>query len=103
MPYVVTFCWYPPTVTEKVAQKYLENLQKNPVPSYIKRVVPAANAAVKEGTEIFNVDEVKSKDLGEAFEYINTFMLEFEEFEGFTWTIRIFSTVAEGLKRIGMG
>jgi len=69
----------------------------------MKRLVPAANSATKDGIEILNVDEVKPKDLGEAFEYINVFMSHLEDIEGLNWSLRVFSTVAEGLKRIGMG
>ena len=99
----MTYCWYPFPVNPKVAQRYLENLQKYPIPSFMKRLVPAANNATKDGIEILNIDEVKPKDLGEAFEYINVFMSHLEDIEGLNWSLRVFSTVAEGLKRIGMG
>ena len=103
MPYIMTYCWYPFTVNPKVAQRYLENLQKYPIPAFIKRLVPAANSATKDGLEILNIDEVKPKDLGEAFEYINVFMSHLEDIEGLSWNLRVFSTVTEGLKRLGMG
>ncbi len=103
MPYLITFAWYPPSIANKVAERYLETLQKFPVPSIIKRVVPAASASSKEGIEVINVDEIKKEDLWEAMNYLDIFMLEFRDIEGVRFHIRSFGTVSEGLKNIGMG
>ncbi|MFX1303584.1 MAG: hypothetical protein ACFFBV_12730 [Promethearchaeota archaeon] len=101
MPYVVAFIWYPPSVSDKVAQKYLETLQKYPVISSIKRVVPAAVAATKEGIEVFVVDEVKREDMGEALDYGARFLVEFQDIEGLRYQIRTFSTLTEAMAYIG--
>ena len=103
MPYLITFTWYPPSQAKKVAQRYLDSLKKLPVPPIIKRLVPAATASTKEGFEVLNVDEVKKEDLWEANNYLSKFMLEFQDIEGVRFHIRNFSTIAEGLKLIGMG
>lgn len=103
MPYIVTYAWYPPNLANKVAEKYLKVLQKYPVPSYMKRPIPAASAAGKDGIEVLNFDEVKEEDLGKGMDYLGKAMLEFRDIEEFRWDIRVFSTISEALKNIGMG
>ena len=102
MPYLITFVWYPPDKANQIAQRYLENLQKYPVPSYIKRVVPAASSSSKEGIEVINIDEVKQEDVGKALEYVAKFMIASRDIEGYRYYTRIFYTISEGLKFIGM-
>ena len=101
MPYVVTFSWYPPSVSDTVAQRYLETLQKYPLISSIKRVVPAAVTSTKEGIEVFIVDEVKREDVGEVLDYAAKFLVEFRDIEGFRYHIRNFSTLSEAMEYIG--
>jgi len=101
MPYVISFTWYPPSVSNTVAQRYLETLQKYPIISSIKRIVPAAVSSTKEGIEVFVVDEVKREDLGDAVDYGSKFLVEFRDIEGFRYQIRTFSTVTEAMKYIG--
>ncbi len=103
MPYVLTVCWYPPHLATMVAKKYLESLQKLPVPSTIKHVVPAASTSFKNGIQVLNVDEVKQEDLGAVMDYIGKFMVEFYEIEGFRYETKVYSTISEALKNIGMG
>lgn len=103
MPYIIIFTKFPTNSVEKVAQRYLELLQKYPIPDYIKRLVPAATAASMEGHKSINVDEVKKKDLGDAMEYTTQFMIGFRDIEGYEYEIKVFVTVAEGLRYIGMG
>ncbi|MFW9940555.1 MAG: hypothetical protein ACFFFT_05905 [Candidatus Thorarchaeota archaeon] len=103
MPYLISFVWYPLSQSDTVAQRYLEMLQKLPVISSIKRIVPAATAATKEGIEAIVVDEVKREDLGEANDYLSRFLIEFRDIEGFNFHIRSFSTVSEALAYVGMG
>ncbi|MFW9867278.1 MAG: hypothetical protein ACFFEN_14370 [Candidatus Thorarchaeota archaeon] len=102
MPYLISFVWYPLSQANTVAQKYLEMFQKLPVISSIKRIVPAANAATKEGIEVMVVDEVKREDVGEALDYLSRFLIEFRDIEGFRFNIRTFSTLNEGMAYIGV-
>ncbi len=101
MPYVVTFSWYPPSLADAVAQRYLETLQKYPIISSIKRIVPAAVSSSKEGIEVFIVDEVKQEDLGKAIDYHAKFLVEFFDIEGFRYHIRPFNTITEAMGYIG--
>jgi len=103
MPYVVSFAWYPPSQSNKVAQRYLETLQKYPVISSIKRIVPVAVASTKEGIEVMVVDDVKREDIGEVVDYNSQFLVEFRDIEGFRYHVNIFSTVGEAMGYIGMG
>lgn len=101
LPYVVTFTWYPPSLSNTVAQRYLETIQKYPIISSIKRIIPAAIASTKEGIEGFVVDEVKREDVGEALDYGAKFLVEFHDIEGFRYHIRTFSTLNEAMEYIG--
>jgi hypothetical protein len=101
LPYVISFAWYPPSLADIVAQRYLEMFQKLPVISSIKRIVPAAVASTKEGLEVFIVDEVKQEDLGEAVDYCSKFLVEFRDIEGFRYHVRTFSTLNEAMRYIG--
>jgi len=103
MPYVVSFAWYPPSQSNKVAQRYLGTLQKYPVISSIKRIVPVAVSSTKEGIEVMVVDDVKREDIGEAIDYNSQFLVEFRDIEGFRYHVRTFSTVGEAMGYIGMG
>ncbi|MHA1987446.1 MAG: hypothetical protein ACW98D_12480 [Promethearchaeota archaeon] len=103
MPYIISYVLYPPTQSNTVAQRYLEMLQKYPLPSIIKRLVPAAVASSLEGVEGVVVDEVKREDLGDAIDYNSQFLTEFRDIEGFRYHVRTYSTVTEALNYIGMG
>jgi len=103
MPYVISFAWCPPSQSNTVGQRYLETLQKYPVISSIKRIVPAAISSTKEGIEIMVVDEVKTEDLGEALVYATKFLVEFRDIEGFRYHIKAYNTVSEALSYVGMG
>ena len=102
MPYIISFVWYPLSQANVVSEKYLEMFQKLPVIPSIKRIVPAAVAATKEGIEAMVVDEVKREDLGEALEYIGKFLVEFRDIEGLRHQVRIFGTASEAMSYIGI-
>jgi hypothetical protein len=103
MPLVVVFSRYPPNLADKVAKKYLEMLQKMPVPDYVRRLVPAASDVKEDGVNVINIDEIKKDKLGDAIEYASKFMLGFREIEGFSWSIETWATISEALSYIGMG
>ncbi len=103
MPLIIVRSSYPPHLANQVAQRYLEMLQKMPVPDYVKRLVPAASTSSEKGIEVLNVDEIKKDKLGEAVEYASKFMLGFRDIEGFNWSIETWATISEALSYIGMG
>ncbi|MFW9969026.1 MAG: hypothetical protein ACFFDF_02420 [Candidatus Odinarchaeota archaeon] len=103
MPYIITYLWFPPRLSDAAAQRYLETIQKYPLISSIKRVIPAAIAGEKEGIEVMVIDEVKTKDLGEALAYIGKFVVEFRNIEGITYETRVVNTLNEAMGLIGKG
>ena len=92
------FTWYPLSSSE---ERYLKTLQKYPLISTIKRVVPAAVATTKGGIEVFIVDEVKRAYVGEVIDYLVKFLVEFRDIEGFRYQIRTLSTLKEAMAYIG--
>ena len=103
MPIIITLCWYPPNLADELAKRYLEQIQKNPVPDVIKRLVVPCSTSGPEGIEVVTVDEVKSKDMGAAWEYLDKFLIGFRDVEGFRWQRTVYNTITEALKLIGMG
>ena len=102
MPFIVTHCFFPIQLADKVAQRYLETMQKLPIPDVIKRIAPPSSVVSRKGVETIIVDDVKLKDMGDAWEYLNRFLIEFRDIEGFNYERDIHDTVAESLKLIGM-
>jgi hypothetical protein len=104
MPYVITRCWYPHHIADDVAKKYLEVIQKYPPDESIaKPVIPAAITSTREGIEVLSVDEVERQRIGDALERSVVFMTEFRNIPGLNYEIKSWSTVEEGLARIGLG
>ncbi len=101
IPYIVSFTWYPPSLANAITQRYLETLQKYPIISSIKRIVPAAVSSTKEGLEVFLVDEVKREAVGEALDYISKFLVAFFDIEDFRYQIRVYNTLNEAMAYIG--
>lgn len=81
-PYILTYLWFPPNLSDTVAQRYLETIQKYPLISSIKRLIPAAITSDKECVEVLVIDEVKRKDLGEGMEYAGKLIVEYRNIEG---------------------
>ncbi len=102
MPYIIIFTWYPPSQANNVAKKYLKTLQKLPIPSIVKRVVPASVSSDREGIEVMVIDEVKREDLGEALDYASKFIVEFWDIEGFRYQIKVSTALQDAMKYIGM-
>ena len=101
IPYIVSTTWYPLNLANTVAQRYLETMQKYPIISEIKRVVPAAVATNRKGIKVFVVDEIKREDTGKASDYLAKFLIEFRDIEGFNYKTRILSTLNEAMAYIG--
>jgi hypothetical protein len=104
MPYVITRCWYPNHLVDEVAKKYIEIMEKYPPDESIsKTIVPAAVSSTKNGIETISIDEVKSQKLADALEHDALFMAEYRNIKGFRYETKVWSTVEEAMKQIGMG
>ena len=99
----MTYLWFPPHLSDVAAQRYLEAIQKYPLISSIKRVIPAAISSDKEGVEVIVIDEVKRKDLGEALEYAGKFIVEFRNIEGLKYQVKTANTLSEAMGLVGKG
>ena len=93
--------WFPPHLSDTAAQRYLETVQKYPLIPNIKRLIPGAITADKEGVEVLVIDEVKMKDLGEALEYLGKFLVAFRNIEGLRYLTRTANTLNEAMRLIG--
>lgn len=104
MPYVITRCWYPNHLVDEVAKKYIENMEKYPPDESIsKTIVPAAVSTTKDGIETISIDEVESQKLSDAIEHDALFMAEYRNIKGFRYETKVWATVEEAMKNIGMG
>jgi hypothetical protein len=97
----MSYLWFPPHLSDIAAQRYLETIQKYPLIPSIKRLIPAAITADKEGVEVLVIDEVKGKDLGEALEYTGKFIVAFRNIEGLRYQTRTANTLKEAMSLIG--
>jgi hypothetical protein len=103
LPYILTYLWFPPHLSDTAAQRYLETIQKYPIINGIKRIIPAAISTDKKGVEVIVIDEVKRKDLGEAMGYISKFVVEFRSIEGLNYQVKTANTLGEAMGLVGKG
>ena len=104
MPYLITRCWYPNHIADEVAKKYIENLEEYPPDESIsKNIVPAAVSTTKKGIEVISIDEVEGQKVGEAINRETLFMAEYRNINGFRYETKIWATVDEAMKSIGIG
>ncbi len=99
----MSYLWFPPHLSDTAAQRYLETIQKYPLISSIKRIIPGAISSDKEGVEVIVIDEVKRKDLGEAMEWAGKFIVEFRNIEGLKYQVKTANTLNEAIGLVGKG
>lgn len=100
---MMSYLWFPPHLSDTAAQRYLETIQKYPLISSIKRIIPGAISSDKEGVEVIVIDEVKRKDLGEAMEWAGKFIVEFRNIEGLKYQVKTANTLNEAIGLVGKG
>ena len=103
MPYIIAHCWYPSTKTMEVVKKYQEILEKYPFDESLGKQLLLASSSSKDGLENLVITEVKKQKLEDAFEREATVFTQFGDIEGFRYEIKIWSSVDEALKRLGIG
>ena len=104
MPYIITRCWYPPNKLDEVVKKYLKVMEKYPPDDSLgKQIVPVATTTSKDGLESLSVTEVEKQKVGDALDREKTAFIEFRNIEGFKYEIKTWTTVEEGLSRMGSG
>jgi hypothetical protein len=103
MPYIISYLWFPPHLSDTAAERYLKTIQKYPLIPSIKRLIPAAISSDREGIEVLVIDEVKRKDLGEALEYTGKFIVEFRNIKGLRYQTKTVNTLSEAMGLVGKG
>jgi hypothetical protein len=104
MPYLITESIYPLNKADETAKIYMKVLEKFPpdeAPG--NELVPAAVTTTKNGIKGLSILEVKQEKLYEAYDRQSNAMVMFRDIEGFNYKVRVWSTVEEALKVIGMG
>lgn len=103
MPYIVTTSLYPYEKAPECGQRWLEALKKYPYDENLgTMIVPAAVKSTLDGVTAIGIMEVKEGKLEEALAFTAKFMSVFRNIEGFTPSIDVYSTGAEGMANIGM-
>ena len=103
MPYLVRTTKFPFEKAPEVGEKYLEALKKYPPDENLgTEVVPGAVKSTLEGNIDLTITEVKEGKLEEAFIRMGKFMSVFRGIEGFSTSIDVYYTGAEGMANIGM-
>ena len=74
-----------------------------PDDSISKTIAPAAASTTKDDIETISIDEVESQKLGDALEHEAFFMAEYRNIKGFRYETKVWATVEEAMKNIGMG
>ncbi|MFW9940075.1 MAG: hypothetical protein ACFFFT_03480 [Candidatus Thorarchaeota archaeon] len=103
MPYLVSFVKYPSHFGTKIAQKYLELLQKFPPDdSIVELIIPSAVKVTDEGIRVMSVSRVKKGKFDEAWKRAIEQRAFFLDVEGYEGSIEVWATIQEALAAVGM-
>ena len=104
MPYIVVHSWYPPHIGEEVVKKYMEAMEKYPEEERLgDPTVPVAVSSTVNGIECLSISNIKPNMLEEALERTNNTMAMFNSIPDYRHETKVWMTLEEGLKSIGMG
>ena len=104
MPYIVVHTWYPPHIGEEVVKKYMEAMEKYPEEERLgDPTVPVAVSSTVNGIECLSISNIKPNMLEEALERTNNTMAMFNTLADYRYETKVWMTLEEGLKSIGMG
>lgn len=99
--YIIIISTYPFTKQDEVEKAFIQGLQKNPIPSYIKQAVPLAVKAGGAGIETLAVFEVKSDKIQDALTELTKFERFYWGIEGYTYEAKLWATGPEAFDMIG--
>lgn len=103
MPYIVSFVKYPSHRGPKIAQKYLEYLQKFPPDDSLgELIIPSAIKITDEGIRVLSVSRVKKGKFDEAWKLAIDQRAFFLEVEGYEGSVEVWATIEEALAAVGM-
>ena len=103
MPYIVSFVKYPSHRGPKIAQKYLEYLQKFPPDDSLgELIIPSAIKITDEGIRALSVSRVKKGKFDEAWKLAIDQRAFFLDVEGYEGSVEVWATIEEALAAVGM-
>ena len=103
MPYIVSFVKYSSHRGPKIAQKYLEYLQKFPPDDSLgELIIPSAIKITDEGIRVLSVSRVKKGKFEEAWKLAFDQRAFFLDVEGYEGSIEVWATIGEALAAVGM-
>jgi len=102
MVMIMVTSWYPPNKATEVARKYIEVMQKFPLESFEKPLVPVGASPSKDGMEVITISEVRKGKYEEALYLAARRLVEFDSIEGFRYEIKTLLTGEEAMPLIGL-
>ena len=103
MPYLFTTVYYPSSVAQKVAERHFEVHQKFPQDDCLgEEVVPVATRHGRKGVEAIGILDIKEGKLEEARNRAAEMCAACHDIEGFEYSIRIYSNLAEAMASTGI-
>jgi len=101
--YVVIKSLYPTDKSKKVAQRYLEAMQKYPDDaSAATQIVPAAVHSTLQGMTVTVIYEAKKGKFEEAYDIAVNRMVMFQDIQGFQYALESHLNLEEAMNAIGM-
>jgi len=102
MPYIVSTAKYPRHISDKVADRYFEVIQKNPPDESLGNMaVPIAAKSTVEGIKVITILEVAEGKFEEAFIRTGEFQRSFSDIEGYGCSIDVYATLADSMAITG--
>ena len=103
MPYIVINTCVPNERAKDVARKYLEVVEKYPPDEAIAKIILNSAIYVDEnGIHGLVISEPPEGKLEEALKRTNSIMVEYLSIPDYRWEIKIWATLEEAFKTIGM-
>jgi hypothetical protein len=102
MPYVIFKSWWPSDKSEEVVKKAFEVTPKFPQDDSLgEAVVQNCVKASKKGIINLSISEVKTGKLEEALGRTQQMAVEYQNIEGFEYSIEVWSTAVEAFALMG--
>jgi len=102
MVLIMVTLWYPPDKGIEVGKKYLGVMQKFPLESFEKPLVPVGVSPSKDGIKGISITEVEKGKYEETLNLVARRMVEFHGIEGFRYEIKTLLTGEEAMPLIGL-
>jgi hypothetical protein len=104
MPYVFITSKFPPSQTNELAKRYIEEIPKfrSAIRGLSKEIIPNAVKPTTEGIVVTGVHDIKEGKLEEFLIHQLKSMTAYQEVEGYSYSIEVMYKVTEALEVLGM-